>query len=144
LGYARGSYQSAAGKFVSEWKILENGELSCYFEVPFGAQAEIVLPYSNQEPIKVASGIYEYTYKPTKDLSVLYDSDTRLSIIKNENKELFEEILGIHERVRGFMAFADEEQLNLSLNQLSKLFYTGITAEMVAEAEDIMKKLNSI
>lgn len=144
LGYARGSYQSAAGKFVSEWKILENGELSCYFEVPFGAQAEIVLPYSEREPIKVASGIYEYTYQPTKDLSVLYDSDTRLSIIKNENKELFEEILGIHERIRGFMAFADEEQLNLSLNQLSKLFYTGITAEMVAEADRLFKKSNRI
>jgi alpha-L-rhamnosidase len=142
LGYARGSYQSAAGKFVSEWKILRNGELSCYFEVPFGAQAEIELPYSDQEPIKVASGRYAYTYQPTRNLSVLYDLDTRLSIIKNENKELFEEILGIHERIRGFMAFADEEQLNLSLNQLSKLFYTGITAELVAEAGRLLKKSN--
>ncbi len=42
------------------------------------------------------------------------------------------------------MAFADEEQRNLSLNQLSKLFYTGITAEMVAEADRLFKKSNRI
>lgn len=65
LGGASVSYQSIAGKYMSGWQIAKgsNGrKISVHFEIPFGCEAEIVLPKATEEALenlKAMDGIYE-------------------------------------------------------------------------------------
>ncbi|MNI35961.1 Bacterial alpha-L-rhamnosidase [compost metagenome] len=137
LSYISGSYQSTAGKIVSNWSIREDGTLRCYFEVPFNVEATIVLPYSTEAPFKVTSGIYEYTYQPVKDLRTMYNLDTRLSVIK-KNAQAFEQLLAVDESLTRFVQRADEEQLNFSIREVANLFFTGVTREAADKAEQLL------
>lgn len=74
-------YDSAIGKYVSKWKLQEDGTLYFYFEVPFGAEADIILPDYEEKSIHVKSGVYEYTYTPTKNYRILFDEYTRLEFL---------------------------------------------------------------
>ncbi|NLF01689.1 MAG: alfa-L-rhamnosidase RamA, partial [Anaerolineales bacterium] len=44
LQWAKASYRSAAGLYQSGWRIEENGRLSFDFQIPFNAEAQVVLP----------------------------------------------------------------------------------------------------
>ena len=67
-------YNSAAGRYVSEWEIHSDGTLRFHFEIPFGCEAEICLP--EQESVTVKSGSYDYTIRTKKDYRSLYHGDT--------------------------------------------------------------------
>lgn len=86
LDWVKTKLNSAAGTYISEWKI-EDGKLNFHFEVPFNAEAEIILPDAKLEKVlyngaplststlwteqqdgcvnvKVLSGAYDFTYEP--------------------------------------------------------------------------------
>jgi alpha-L-rhamnosidase len=75
LGYAKASVRTPYGMLSSGWK-YEDGILTVEAEVPFGAEAEILLPYAegaevteNGLPVEGArftrgSGQWKYVYKP--------------------------------------------------------------------------------
>jgi len=79
-------YNSASGTYVSSWELTEDEKINYHFEIPFNCEAEIILPDANftdilvegDKPLnmeekdgniilKVESGKFEVSYKPTKD-----------------------------------------------------------------------------
>ena len=140
LKYINSSYNSMNGKIVSNWKILETGELELYFEVPFNTKATIILPYSNEKPISVESGQYSYKYIPNKDLLSIYDVNTRINVIKKD-QGVFKELLKVNSTLSHFIDHADEEQLNLSILEVSNLFYTGVSKEALEKCKKFFQML---
>ena len=74
LGKLSCEYNSAAGRYVSEWEIHSDGTLRFHFEIPFGCEAEICMP--EQESVMVNAGSYDYTIRTKKDYRSLYHGDT--------------------------------------------------------------------
>ena len=100
LGGASVSYTSIAGKYVSGWQIAKgsNGrKISVHFEIPFGCEAEIVLPKATEEALeelKAMDGIYEesgrFTAKAGK-YEITYTAAepfTRIYTVDDEIREL--------------------------------------------------------
>ncbi|EOD85791.1 hypothetical protein OKM_01137 [Enterococcus faecium EnGen0041] len=143
LRYLDATYDSLFGKIISNWRILSNGEINCYFEVPFNTEATICLPYSDKDPFVVSSGKYEYTYLPLKNLVNPYDEHTRISMIKND-PVVFDHLQELNPTLEQFFTRANDEQLDYSLFELSNLFYTGVSKEAVEQAKDYLAKIKSI
>ncbi|PTQ85422.1 alpha-L-rhamnosidase [Trichococcus patagoniensis] len=138
LKFVKGRYESTAGTYVSEWEILEDGQVHCHFEVPFDGTATIVLPNSNEEEKVVGAGVYDYTYWPTRDFRYLYDEHTRMSKVMRDD-EAFAAVREAAPRIGEFLDRADKAQQNMTLKELSGLFYTGISAEMAEAALEKLK-----
>ena len=68
------SYDSACGKYVSDWRIEENGKLTFHIEIPFGCEAEVQLP--EQEQKLLTAGNYDFTIVPKKNYRALYRETT--------------------------------------------------------------------
>ena len=74
LGYLEGSYDSVYGKYVSNWRIEADGKLTFHIEIPFGCEAEVILP--EQENKLLATGIYDFQIETEKDYRALYAAST--------------------------------------------------------------------
>ena len=74
LGEMACSYDSACGKYVSDWRIEENGKLTFHIEIPFGCEAEVQLP--EQEQKLLTAGNYDFTIVPKKNYRALYRETT--------------------------------------------------------------------
>lgn len=59
LGFMECSFDSANGKYVSNWHMEENGEVHFYIEIPFGCEAEVRLP--KQETKHLIAGKYNFS-----------------------------------------------------------------------------------
>lgn len=70
------SFDSAAGRYVSNWEVLPTGEVSFHIEVPFGCTAEVRLP--EQEPFEVGAGSYDHVVRTERDYRSPYTADTPL------------------------------------------------------------------
>ena len=60
------SYQSAAGIYRVKWELSEKGNFRLEIEIPFGCEAELILPYAPEElaaPRTLEAGTYEFSYK---------------------------------------------------------------------------------
>lgn len=68
------SYNSASGKYISDWRIEADGTLSFHIEIPFDCEAEVFLP--EQEKMILSCGSYSFTVKTAKDYRALYSADT--------------------------------------------------------------------
>jgi alpha-L-rhamnosidase len=117
---------------------LEDGQVHCHFEVPFDGTATIVLPNSDEQEEVVGAGVYDYTYRPNRDFRYLYDEDTRMSKVMRD-EAAYAAVREAAPRIGEFLARSDKAQQNMTLKQLSGLFYTGITPEMAAAALDRLK-----
>ena len=74
LGYMECSYDSVCGKYVSNWKIEEDGKITFHIEIPFGCEAEVILP--EQESKLLTTGNYDFQIETKKDYRALYTADT--------------------------------------------------------------------
>lgn len=74
LGHMECSYDSVSGKYVSNWRIEDDGSLSFYIEIPFGCEAEVILP--EQESKILEAGSYDFHIRTDKDYRALYSADT--------------------------------------------------------------------
>ena len=74
LGFMECFFDSASGRYVSNWHIEEDGTLRFYVEVPFGCEAELILP--EREPLLLPTGSYDYYISTQKDYRALYNADT--------------------------------------------------------------------
>lgn len=88
---------TAGGRYVSNWKIAEDGMLTLNIEVPFNAKANVTLPRFSKEKLSVSgfdasiinddgkvtldAGTYEISYMPCHDYRCIYSENTRLSFI---------------------------------------------------------------
>ena len=84
LGKLRCDFDSASGKYVSEWEILPDGMLQFHLEVPFGCEAEICLP--EQASFTVTAGNYDYTIRTEKDYCCLYHGDTPIRTLLEDER----------------------------------------------------------
>lgn len=154
--YFRCTYDSAGGKYVSNWEITRDGMLRLQVEVPFNCKAKMILPrYSMRQftaysfengkkeeigervtqegKIELCSGVYEFFYRPKKDYRQRYDNHTRLAELAGDGEALAvlrEELPPAYE----IILKKDKENENLTFGELSGMFFLGFTEEMVRTA----------
>lgn len=150
--YFNCSYESACGKYVSNWSIAKDGRFTLQVEVPFNCEAEVVLPRYTADGVvdeaviledgkmTLTSGSYEFSYMPSKDYRNVYDNDTRLSEVAKD-----EEVMAILQKelpqAYGMIINHDRENGNLTFRELGLMFFMGFNPEMVAHATEQIFKM---
>ena len=124
------AYESVSGRYLSHWRINEDGTLTVRFEVPFGCTAQAVLP--GGETVELEAGVFEKTYQPATDYRLKYSMESRLS-----------EVLGDEEAIAilredlppaiGLIESNDVEFYGMRLSELQYLFFRGFNPPMVQE-----------
>lgn len=67
------SYESAHGLYRVGWEIAKDGNVHFVIEVPIDCTAVVELPfYPKNEKVELDSGVYNFDYKPTKDVRTKY------------------------------------------------------------------------
>ena len=74
LGHMACSFDSASGRYVSNWNIEEDGSLAFHIEIPFGCEAEVFLP--EQESKLLTAGSYDFQIRTQRDYRALYSGST--------------------------------------------------------------------
>lgn len=150
LGFMNASYDSACGTYSCGWKLISDDEIKITAEVPFGGQAELVLPYVPEEVLKdqtnpvaakvqngiciLEPGVYQIQYQMTKSLKMEYSLEsTCRELLKN--KEI--------------KAFLEEEKWNIpmqylgnTIKELQELFSAAAPEDKVKRLVDFLKKYN--
>ena len=150
LGFMNASYDSACGTYSCGWKLISDDEIKITAEVPFGGQAELVLPYVLEEVLKdqtnpvaakvqngiciLEPGVYQIQYQMTKSLKMEYSLEsTCRELLKN--KEI--------------KAFLEEEKWNIpmqylgnTIKELQELFSAAAPEDKVKRLVDFLKKYN--
>lgn len=106
-------FDSPHGAYVSEWRIEKNGSLSFHIEIPFGCEAEIVLP--EQPTLTVHAGVYDYVIKTKRDYLAPYDGDTAVEWLLEDSAA----VEAIERSLPGWSAGvnrADAEAMSQTLN----------------------------
>lgn len=150
--YFNCSYESAYGKYVSNWSIAKDGRFTLQVEVPFNCEAEVVLPrytadgvvdeavVSEDGKMTLTSGSYEFSYMPSKDYRNVYDDDTRLREVAKD-----EEVMAILQKelpqAYGMIINHDRENGNLTFRELGSMFFMGFNPGMVAHATEQIFKM---
>ncbi len=78
------TFDSACGTYRSEWEIQKDGSVRYEIEVPFGCEAEIVLP--GREPETVSAGIYRYHVVTERDYAALYRAETPFRVLLEDDR----------------------------------------------------------
>ena len=131
---------TASGRFICNWAILEDGKVSIHMEVPFGCTATVTLPRSNQEPLALDAGSYDYEYAPTQDYRALYTLDSRLSALADDETAkaiLLEEAPPLFGMIMG----SNKEFTTQTFRELSNAFFLGLNEEKI---EHLVKRLSEI
>ncbi|WP_028235105.1 alpha-L-rhamnosidase [Pseudobutyrivibrio sp. MD2005] len=144
---------TASGKFVSNWKIADDGIITLEIQVPFNAKANVTLPRFSREQLNVKgcdakvigddgravleAGSYEFSYMPSKDYRSIYGPLTRLSELKNDS-----EIMAILKEklpsVFGIIMSGDKEMGNHTLAELPYLFFLGVSPDEVNPVNEMI------
>jgi len=115
LGFVDAEYDSAAGKYKVGWKILDENHVELHVTVPFGCEAELILPMAQEtiyreveNPIfgdvkdgvcRLKPGEYLVAYETTDKLRKIYSTYTPIcellenSAIKAYMKQNFNSVL---------------------------------------------------
>ncbi|KFI94323.1 alpha-L-rhamnosidase [Bifidobacterium stellenboschense] len=153
LGHCRMSYDSAYGRYRSEWEILADGDLHVTVEVPFGCEAEVRLPFhpdaaetpdaGGRTVVTVGAGVHGFTYTPTRDMRARYSrstlfkrmlaDDEAMAIIARETPMLAHMLVNEH----------DEDYLCDSLDTLGVKFFMGFDDATVARLADALLALRA-
>lgn len=72
-----GEFNSAVGKWEISWSIQSNGDISYFVQVPFGATAELTLPYGGGQ-YELESGEFSLSYTPNVPLRTIYSTNMPL------------------------------------------------------------------
>ncbi|SHO45434.1 alpha-L-rhamnosidase [Anaerocolumna xylanovorans] len=140
LQYVNFTYDSISGKYVSNWKLNKDGTVTLYFEVPFDCTAVAILPGTRGEQVKLEAGTYEKTYRPECDYRKLYNMDTRLEELENDERamEIIKKELPI---AYGLIQSKNPENLSMSMNDLQFMTFMGFRPEMVQKAVEKLSDL---
>ncbi|MCD8045339.1 MAG: family 78 glycoside hydrolase catalytic domain [Clostridiales bacterium] len=151
LGHVRCSYDSVSGRYGSEWEIREDGTLWMKVEVPFGCEAEVVLPDCGGENrtmnagdriarngnMILPAGMYEFSYTPTRDYRFPYGPDTRIAQLAGDERamEILREELPV---AYGMIVGGDRENTACTFAELANMAFLGLDpAQDNAVAEKI-------
>ncbi|MBO6128189.1 MAG: family 78 glycoside hydrolase catalytic domain [Pseudobutyrivibrio sp.] len=140
------SMTTSAGKYVSNWKIAEDGTVTIEVEVPFNGKANVTLPrfsknglrvtgcddaeISDEGKVTVPAGHYEFSYTPSEDYRCVYSPKTRLLELEAD-----EEVMALLQKelpaAFGVIKSHDKEMGNHTLGEIPYLFFMGFTPELV-------------
>lgn len=151
LGFMNASYDSSCGTYKCGWKLLSDDEIQITAEVPFGGQAELILPYAPKEIFEdkdnlvtanvkdgiciLEPGTYEIQYKLTKSMKKEFSLDsTCRELLKNAE----------------IKAFMDEEKWDVPLqylgntvNEMHELFPPAAPEERMERLEEFLVNFNN-
>ncbi|NHC43201.1 family 78 glycoside hydrolase catalytic domain [Bacillus sp. MM2020_1] len=126
-------YDSISGKYVSQWRVNEDGSVWVRFEVPFERTAEVHLPEYNGDTLFLEAGIHELVYNPMKDFRNLFTLNTRISELA-KNQKAFEILKSRVPLVSEFISLGDVDGMSQSLNTLRKMEFLGINPNDIERA----------
>lgn len=102
VGYLEAVHESAAGRYVSSWKIEDAEHVTVKVEVPFNCEADLILPYAGPEiygesdnPMftdaadgvcHLQAGTYEVTYHTTVKLKNKYSTQSTIQELLENSK----------------------------------------------------------
>ncbi len=153
FSYVNCSYDSVSGKYVSNWKIAQDGTFELHVEVPFGGEAEVILPdcdgqnvtingtlctcgaISGDGKITVPAGAYTFSYMPLQDYRSIYNMSTIMADMKEDEEALAvlkEELPMIY----GVICENNMEHMVASFADLYHMGFMGIRPEMVERAKE--------
>lgn len=97
LGSMECSFESASGRYVSNWEIRIDGKLQFHIEIPFGCEAEVSLPEQNVKFL--TAGSYDFTietkrnyrapYNATTSYERLFADDRAVEVLKKHVPEVY-------------------------------------------------------
>lgn len=89
LDHAKVELMTPMGKLISKWSLEEVGYLNMTIEVPFNAEARLVLDKTDQAIDRVlSSGRYELRYPLKESLELTYNLDSPLWVLKRNPQTL--------------------------------------------------------
>ena len=129
IGHVECMLDTVSGKFISNWNICEDGEVSIHIEVPFGCTAQVTLPRSGKGSFVVDAGSYDYRYMPVQDFRVLYTMDTRLSALADDDRA---KAILMEEAPALFGSLVDNNEFaSQTFQQLTQAFFLGMNQEKI-------------
>lgn len=138
--YFNCSYNSAAGNYVVNWRIEQDGTFRLHVEIPFDCEAKVVLPRHRGGEKLLTSGEYDFLYTPEEDFRQIYSSATRLGEVA-QDAEVMEILQKELPAAYGMIMSQDKENMNLTFGELSVMFFMGFNPEMVGRATEQIFKL---
>ena len=133
LGSLDCRYDSAAGSYVSSWRINDDGSLDFHMEIPFGCEAEIRLPRSGRAPEICWAGSYDFHYMPERDYRKPFDEDTPLLSLK-ESRAAMEVLTRRVPILAGMAESGDAEFSSDGLAAFRGVFYPPVDQEQLEKA----------
>lgn len=127
LGHVSCSYDSASGRWVSDWKLMSNGSLFFHVEVPFGCTAQLVLP--ERETAELTAGSYDYIVTTERDYLALYDENTPMERLVSDERAV--KLMGS----LGFIDRNDPESMAQTLSDMKK------RAVLLGQPSETMERL---
>ena len=134
------SFDSIAGKYVSNTRINKDGTLSVHVEIPFGCEAELTLPRSGREKETLGAGVYDFTYTPTTDYRKPYDENTMISVL-GENEQALGILFSLVPPIGGMARGKDPEFGNNSLAEFRYLSFLPFDPAKLEEAIEQIRNL---
>ena len=132
LGHLECSYDSVCGKYVANWRIEADGKLTFHIEIPFGCEAEVILP--EQESKFLTAGGYDFQIETEKDYRALYSASTPFERLFADDRAV--EVLKKHvPEVWYGTDRNDPEAMSKCLNDSKlKAMFLGVPAEKYDQA----------
>ena len=127
------SFDSAAGKYVSNTRINPDGTLSIHLEIPFGCEAEVLLPRSGREKEILPAGVYDFCYMPTADYRKPFDENTMIALL-GENEQALGILFSLVPPIGGMAKGKDPEFGYSTLADFRHLTFLPFDPEKLEEA----------
>lgn len=127
------TYESVNGRYVCNWKIQSDGMIKVYVEIPFGCEAEVVLPEHEERKMLLQAGTYEFLYLPKEDLRKGYSQNTTLRRLA-QNPQAMEVLKKYTPVLAGIAASGDLEMGENTLNELRKITFLPFDPQQLEAA----------
>ena len=139
LGKLSGSYDSVSGRYQCSWEIAESGELCIRVSIPFGCEADVILPADpeNRRP-HLPAGEYEWTYMPTVSYRKPYGWNTKLSRIAKDPAAMA--VLAKYVPAVAGMA-SDPERAAMTLTDMKFMGFLPIDPAALAKAAEELEQV---
>ena len=134
------SFDSVAGKYVSNTKINSDGTVSVHIEIPFGCEAEVTLPRSGKEAEVLPAGVYDYSYTPTVDYRKPFDEHTMIANL-GENEAALGILFSLVPPIGGMAQGKDPEFGYSGLADFRFMSFLPFEQEKLEEAIEKIKNL---
>ena len=134
------SFDSVAGKYVSNTKINTDGTVSVHIEIPFGCEAEVTLPRAEKETEILPAGTYDYVYVPTTDYRKPFDEHTMIALL-GENEQALGILFSLVPPIGGMAKGKDPEFGYEGLDAFRYLSFLPVDQEKLEAAIRQIKDL---